>query len=107
MKVFVVYSEFNRGYDLESSAVVEGVASTEDKAKDIQKDAEISYLGMDCVPYGFELARLHEHEKCPVCKCKWGDHDQEEKDACTEEFSEDGDDWGVDVHIEEFEVDGE
>lgn len=76
MTVYVVYSEFNRGYDTEGSAVIEGVCLTEARAQELQRARQQMYW---------------EECRTPV----YGVEEYQE---------EDDDDWGVDVHIEAYEV---
>ena len=50
-KVWVVFSEFNRGYDLEGSATLEGVYATKAAAKAGKTAAETAYTEMGCPVY--------------------------------------------------------
>lgn len=73
--VFVVYTEWNRGYDLEGGATVEGVARTRVGADVIKAAAIAGYREVNprLIPYG--------------------DGEGETED-----------DWAYDVHVEEQEM---
>jgi len=76
MTVWIVYSEFNRGYDTEGSAAIEGVCTTAAGAEALAERTREAYRTDDKIPvYGDDV----------------GD------DEC---------EWGVDVHVEEHEVVG-
>ena len=77
MKIWVVYSEFNRGYDCDGSAVVDSVHTTAEGAEAGAKIARATWRDMNIPIYA---------------------------DPDTDEGDEDDDDWGVDVHVEAFEV---
>lgn len=76
MKVWVVWSEFNRGYDSDGGAVLEGVYSTEAIAEAQRKQVLREYRDEYHIP-------------------PYVDPDTEEENE----------DWGVDVHVEMRMVD--
>lgn len=80
MTVWVVYTEWNRGFDLEGGVTFEGVYLTEAAAKEAREGLIEEYRdSCHCPVYGEPVS---------------DDEDAEEADA----------DWGADVHIEECEV---